>query len=191
MTPFPPGHGLPTMPPPVFVLHPSMPPPGALWLLIHLHCGLFLLKTLRVRLPLPPPWHTTTHGIDIEGEERLYAELMKDYNELDGQVSQTRNTFIMIKRRTDLYRLSNTPHCPSLPGRTVTDRLFKISRWTLSHSEHQFLGKHMRHSLLFACNLPKPNLYFLQKYFWWTSGGSSSTPPLFVQGVKIDGWFIQ
>ena len=34
---------------------------------------------------LPPSRHTTIHGIDLEEEERFYAELMKDYTD-DGRV---------------------------------------------------------------------------------------------------------
>jgi hypothetical protein len=32
---------------------------------------------------LPPSSHTTIHGIDLEEEERLYSELMIDYDTQD------------------------------------------------------------------------------------------------------------
>jgi len=155
---------------------------------------------------LPPSRHTTIHGIDLEEEERLYAELMKDYTE-DGQVSRTRNLsfsysekmacFIQVvkhltgaipRRRT----LSTPPEPSKSTSRELNQRMDTFPRPRSPRITAQAYAQ-------FTPIRPRPpraeSIYSSEIYLVDnTTGGShsawTSAPPLFAQAVKIDGWAI-
>jgi hypothetical protein len=134
--------------------------------------------------------HTTIHGIDLEEEEWLYSELMKECIQMARQVKP--NTVSSYSEGLPIYVGCITSHWLSFttPSSLCSPRTFQSSKsanglWIHFHLEISFLRRNMPHSAPFAHILFRDSS--VDNTNRRNNTSSDSTPPLFGQGVKIDG----
>jgi hypothetical protein len=142
------------------------------------------------KLLLPLSRHTTIHGIDLEEEEWLYSELMKECIQMARQVKP--NTVSSYSEGLPIYVGCITSHWLSFttPSSLCSPRTFQSSKsanglWIHFHLEISFLRRNMPHSAPFAHILFRDSS--VDNTNRRNNTSSDSTPPLFGQGVKIDG----